>query len=51
MALMHIAMVMNNLESLDEDYERSNIPLILDSNFAIAIGTSFKDNKHTRHII
>ncbi len=48
---MHIAMVMNNLESLDEDYERSNIPLILDSNFAIAIGTSFKDNKHTRHIM
>ena len=51
MALMHIAMVMNNLESLDEDYERKNIPLILDSNSAIAIGTSFKDTKHTRHIM
>jgi hypothetical protein len=51
MALMHIVMVMNNLESLDEDYERKNIPLILDSNSAIAIGTSFKDTKHTRHIM
>jgi len=51
MALMNIAMVMNSLELLDEDYERKNIPLILDSNSAIAIGTSFKDTKHTRHIM
>jgi hypothetical protein len=51
MALMHISMVLNNLESLDENSERKNIPLILDSSSAIAIGTSFKDTKHTRHIM
>jgi hypothetical protein len=51
MALLHISMVMNNLELLDEDNERKNIPLILDSNSVIAIGSSFKDTKHTRHIM
>jgi hypothetical protein len=47
MALMHIAMAINNLELLDEDAERKGIPVILDSSRAISIGTSFKDTKHT----
>jgi len=47
MALMHTVMAINNLELLDEDHEWKNIPLILDSSSAIAIGTSFKDTKHT----
>jgi hypothetical protein len=51
MALMHITMAINNLELLDEDYEWKDIPLILDSSSAIAIGTSFKVTKHTRHIM
>jgi hypothetical protein len=51
MALMHIAMAINNLELLDDDAERTGIPLILDSSSAISIGTSFRDTKHTRHIM
>ena len=51
MALMHISMVLNNFELKDEDQERNNIPLILDSSSAIAIGNSFRDTKHTRHIM
>jgi hypothetical protein len=51
MALMHIAMAINNLELLDDNYECKNIPLILDSSSAIGIGTSFKDTKHIRHIM
>jgi hypothetical protein len=51
MALMHVTMVMNNLELLDEDHARQYIPVILDSSSAIAIGASFKDTKHTRHIM
>jgi len=51
MALMHISMAVNNLEFLVEDTQRTDIPLILDSNSAIAIGSSFKDTKHTRHIM
>jgi hypothetical protein len=45
MALMHIAMVINNFEILNEDHVRTGIPLILDSS------NSFKDTKHTRHIM
>jgi hypothetical protein len=51
MALMHIAMVINNFELLEEDHMRTGIPLILDSSSAIAIGNSFKDTRHTRHIM
>jgi len=51
MALMHISMAINNLELLEEDTQRTGIPLILDSSSAIAIGSSFKDTKHTRHIM
>jgi hypothetical protein len=50
MALLHISMALNNLELRDEDVEHMNVPLILDSSSAIAIGNSFKDTKHTRHI-
>jgi hypothetical protein len=38
MALMHIAMVINNLEFLEEVNIRKDIPFILDSSSAIAIG-------------
>ena len=51
MALMHISMAVNNLELVDEDTQRKGIPLILDSSSAIAIGSSFCDTKHTRHIM
>jgi len=51
MALMHISMAMNNLELVDEDTQRYRVPLVLDSSSAIAIGSSFKDTKHTRHIM
>ena len=51
MALMHISMAMNNLELVDEDTQRYRVPLILDSSSTNAIGSSFKDTKHTRHIM
>ncbi len=51
MALLHISMILNNFELKDQDAERKDLPLILDSNSAIAIGNSFKDTKHTRHIM
>jgi hypothetical protein len=51
MALMHISMAVNNLELLEEDTQWTGISLILDSSSAIAIGSSFKDTKHTRHIM
>jgi hypothetical protein len=38
-------------ELIDEDEQRHEIPLILDSSSAIAIGSLFKDTKHTRHIM
>jgi hypothetical protein len=51
MALLHISMAINNLELLEEDYPRTNIPPILDSNCTISIGSSFCDTKNTRHIM
>jgi len=51
MALLHISMFLKNFELRDEGAERTNLPMILDSNSAIAIANSFKDTKHTRHII
>jgi hypothetical protein len=51
LALMHIAMVINNLELLEEDHIRKGIPLILDSSSAIAKRPFFKGTKHTRHIM
>jgi hypothetical protein len=43
--------VLNNFELKEEDQERLKIPLILDSSSAIAIGNSFRDTKHTSHIM
>jgi len=51
MALMHISMAVNNLELVDEDTQGMGVPLILDSSSAISIGSSFRDTKHTRHIM
>jgi hypothetical protein len=51
LALMHITMVINNLELKDEDYQWKGIPLILDSSSAIAIGNSVRDTKHKRNIM
>ena len=51
MALMHVSMALNNFELVNEDEQRYGVPLILDSSSAIAIGSSFKDTKHTRHIM
>ncbi len=41
----------DNLELKHKDAERTNLPMILDSSSAIAIGNSFKETKHTRHIM
>jgi len=51
MALMHVSMALNIFELVNEDEQRYKVPLILDSSSAIAIGSSFKDTKHTRHIM
>jgi hypothetical protein len=49
MATNHLAMLVEEFEL--KGAERSLIPLILDSKSAIAMGNSFRDTKHTRHIM
>jgi len=50
MALSHIQMFENELENLQVD-TTSNTNLYLDNSAAIAMGRSFRDTKHTRHIL
>jgi hypothetical protein len=48
MATTHANMI---LEDLTQQTSSPPIPLIMDSKSGIAIGSSFKDTKHTRHIL
>jgi hypothetical protein len=49
MATSHLAMLLYELEG--EKKPRWKVPLILDSKSAIAMGNSFRDTKHTHHIL
>ena len=51
MATTHLKMFLNELELKDCNDFSSPVSIFLDNNSAIAIGTSFKDTKHTRHIL
>ena len=50
MATTHVHMI---LQDLEQQLDKTSLPLpiLLDSKSAIAIGTSFRDTKHTRHIL
>jgi hypothetical protein len=50
MALAHIQMFENELENQQVD-NATNTNLYLDNISAIAMGRSFRDTKHTRHIL
>jgi hypothetical protein len=49
MAVTHLKMLLNDMEARSENED--TISIILDSKSAIAMGNSFKDTKHTRHIL
>ena len=49
-AINAMAMLVNELEGRDPDMPL-HIPLLLDNQACIAMGESFKDTKHNRHII
>lgn len=50
MAATHVHMILQDLEH--QPYKTSQpLQILLDSKIAIAIGTSFKDIKHTCHIL
>jgi hypothetical protein len=49
MATNHMSMLLDELEGNKKP--RLRIPLVLDSKSAIAMGNSFRDTKHTRHIL
>ena len=49
MATNHLAMILDEFEGRTEP--RRAIPILLDSKSAIAMGNSFRDTKHTRHIM
>ena len=49
MAGTHLKMLLNDMEARPENED--TISIILDSKSAIAMGNSFKDTKHTRHIL
>ncbi len=51
MATTHMNMFLNELELKDCDDFSSPVSIFLDNSSVIAIGTSFKDTKHTRHIL
>ena len=50
MSTDHHRMLLNELDRVNPDDNPSPIAILLDSKSAIAIGKSFKDTKHTRHI-
>jgi hypothetical protein len=50
MAASHLSMTINKLELQPAKNIRPAIPIYFDSASAIAMGSSFKDMKHTRHI-
>jgi hypothetical protein len=49
-AINALAMLYNELQGCDPDMPL-HIPLLLDNTASIAMGDSFKDSKHTRHIL
>ena len=50
MAANHHSMTINELELQPADNTRPAIPIYFDSASTIAMGSSFSDTKHTRHI-
>jgi len=50
MSTDHHRMLLNELDRVNPDDNPSPIAILLDSKSAIAMGKSFKDTKHTRHI-
>jgi len=50
MATNHLRMILSDLENLPEKNMKATI-VYLDSKSAIAMGASYKDTKHTRHIM
>jgi hypothetical protein len=48
MATTHANMILDNLT---QQSSPPDIPIFMDSQSGIAIGSSFKDAKHTRHIL
>jgi hypothetical protein len=50
MATSHLCMLLAELEGVDEE-NLDPTSIYLDSKSAIAMGNSFKDTKHTRHIL
>jgi hypothetical protein len=51
MAASHCRMLLDELELKTEDAPSPTVKIIMDSKSAIAMGESFKDTKHTRHIM
>ena len=51
MALSHLRMFLDELEMLPANTASPSISIFLDSSSAIAMGNSFRDTKHTRHIL
>jgi hypothetical protein len=49
-AINALAMLYNELQGCDPDMPL-NIPLLLDNTACISMGESFRDTKHTRHIL
>jgi hypothetical protein len=49
MAVTHLKMLLNYMEARSEN--EGMVSIILDSKSAIAMGNSFKDTKHTHHIL
>jgi hypothetical protein len=50
MAASHLRMLLSELEGIDES-EMPPTAMFFDSKSAIAMGSSYKDTKHTRHIM
>jgi len=51
MATSHLRMFLDELESLPSESPSPATAIFLDSSSAIAMGNSFRDTKHTRHIL
>ena len=52
MSASHLVMLLNELEFVDQyDQDGGLTPIFFDSTSAIAMGNSFRDTRHTRHIM
>jgi len=47
---MHLQMMLDELEGIKEP-SSSPVPILLDNRSTIDVGASYKDTKHTRHIM